>query len=71
MALEKKNESMGDSSLVKNLDQKTPQKTKTKRSLVMVMYNFTWGEEGLARPFASDSYACSSKVDEFTIYNEF
>lgn len=36
----------GDSSLVKNLDQKTPQKTKTKRSLVMVMYNFTWGEEG-------------------------
>lgn len=40
----------------------------------MVMYNFTWGEEGgggLARPFAFDSYACSSKVDEFTIYNEF
>lgn len=39
----------------------------------MVMYNFTWGEEGgggLARPFASDSYACSSKVDEFTIYND-
>lgn len=38
----------------------------------MVMYNFTWGEEGgLARPFAFDSYACSSKVDEFMIYNEF